>query len=151
MGISNMVLEHIWLGKLFQIINGPGPIKSRSKSPKKSGWGEAWSPPVRSPAPLEPPKWNDTLYRGLSWRAELPFWVLISPPEPPLAAPSFWKSGYAPEHKSNYNVPVLMPVLMSNIFMYTTIPQGPEKRRNPWKISCCFQNYNHSHGARGYF
>ena len=38
--ISNMVLEHIWLRKFFQIINGPGACgpdhKLRSKSPKKA-------------------------------------------------------------------------------------------------------------------
>ena len=45
--ISDMVLEHIWLGKFFQIMNGPGPYvltiqdhmvldhKSRPKSQKR--------------------------------------------------------------------------------------------------------------------
>ena len=31
--ISNMVLEHIWLRKFFQTMNGPGPYGSRQYGP----------------------------------------------------------------------------------------------------------------------
>ena len=31
--ISNMVLEHIWLIKFFQIINGPGPYDPGAYGP----------------------------------------------------------------------------------------------------------------------
>ena len=36
--ISNMILEHIWLRKFFQIINGPGPYLtvSRGQNLKKT-------------------------------------------------------------------------------------------------------------------
>ena len=40
------------------------------------------------PASLEPPKWNDTFYRGL-WRAAI--FSPGQPPASPLPVPSFWK------------------------------------------------------------
>ena len=59
-------------------------------------WGgglSAWAPWQKFSPPLEPPKWNNALYRYL-WRD-----AILSPgqpPEPPLAAPSFWKVWLCP-------------------------------------------------------
>ena len=40
--ISNMVLGHIWLRKLFQIINGPGQCGPGAYDPRPYGlsWGQ---------------------------------------------------------------------------------------------------------------
>ena len=50
--------------------------------------GGAWAPQSEP----QPPKWNDTLYKGL-WRA-----TILSPSQPPqpLPPPHFEKSGFAP-------------------------------------------------------
>ena len=62
------------------------------------GWLGGLNLSLRSSAPLEPPKWNDTLYRHL-WRAAIlssrqpPPWAPLDGPH--LPPPHFEKSGYA--------------------------------------------------------
>ena len=56
------------------------------------GGGKAWALLVRSPVPLEPPKWNDTLYRGPTESCHFESVSNHHPTPSPLAASHIEKS-----------------------------------------------------------